>query len=66
MNTDGSFTMAISNSFLSPLEKNHTAADLEKFSVIFFLYTDIGVLCVLIRIALDEVIVMRTHNIPSC
>ena len=28
-NTDGSFTMAVSNSFLSPLEKNLIAADLD-------------------------------------
>ena len=27
-NTDGSFTTAVSNSFLSPLEKNPIAADL--------------------------------------
>ena len=27
-NTDGSFTTAVSNSFLSPLEKNPTIADL--------------------------------------
>ena len=28
-NPDGSFTTAVSNSFLSPLEKNSIAADLE-------------------------------------
>ena len=27
-NTDGSFTMALSNYFLSPLEENHIVADL--------------------------------------
>ena len=27
-NTDGSFTMAVSNSFLSPLEKKPVAADM--------------------------------------
>ena len=35
-NIDGSFTTAISNSFFSPLEKKHVAADLENFRVKFF------------------------------
>ena len=35
-NTDGSFTTAVLNSFLSPLEKNPIAADLGQFRVIFF------------------------------
>ena len=34
-NTDGSFTTAVSKSFLGPLEKNHTAADFGYFRVIF-------------------------------
>ena len=33
-NTDGSITMAISNSFLSPLEKNSIAADIIIFAII--------------------------------
>ena len=35
-NTDGPFTMAVSKSFLSPLEKNPIAADLGQFRVIFY------------------------------
>ena len=46
-NTDGSFTRAVSNSFLSPLETNSIAADLGKFREI-----ENGMLCILVRIAL--------------
>ena len=35
-NTDGSFTMPVLNSSLSPLEKNPIAADLGSFKLIFF------------------------------
>ena len=35
-NTDGSFTTAVSNSFLSPLETKTITADLGKFRAIFF------------------------------
>ena len=38
LNTDGSFTTAVSTLFFTPLEKNSIAADLEKFRLIFFLY----------------------------
>ena len=41
--------MVVSNSFSSPLEQKHIAADLEKLRVIF--YIENGILCVLIRIA---------------
>ena len=50
LNTDGSFTSAVSNSFLSPLEKSHSS----RFGIIygdFLFYIDNGILCVLIRIA---------------
>ena len=63
-NTDGLFTAALSNSFLSPLEKNPIAADLGYFTVIFFFILKMayfvfslesphrnGIFCVLIRIA---------------
>ena len=33
-NTDGLFTMSVSNSFLSPLEKNPIAADIIIFGII--------------------------------
>ena len=55
---DGSFTMAVSNSFLSPLEKIPRLKIYEIFRLIFLFYTEHGFLCVLI--------LMRTHNIPSC
>ena len=64
-NTDGLFTTAVSNSFLSPLEKI-PVADLEQFKVTFFFYIENGIMCVLIRIALNEAILMWTHNIPLC
>ena len=52
LNTDGSFTTAVSNSFWSPLVKKKTlAADLGYFRVIFFFYIENGILCVFIRIA---------------
>ena len=35
-NTDGSYATSILNLFLSPLEKNHIAADLGKLRVTFF------------------------------
>ena len=45
-NTDGSFTMAVSNLFLSPLE-NPIAADLELITVTFFFFQiENGILCV--------------------
>ena len=53
-NTDGSFTTAVSNSFLSPLERDPIAADIIIFGIIkceFLYYIDNDILCVLIRIA---------------
>ena len=53
-NTDGSFTMAISNSFLKPQQKNPIATGIIVFRMIsgdFLFYFDSGMLCVLIRIA---------------
>ena len=50
-NTDGSFTMAVSNSFLNPLEKSHCC----RFRMIsgnFLFYIENGILCVLVKIAL--------------
>ena len=51
--------MAVSNSFLSPLEKKPIAAYLGLFSVIFFFIVKWYIF------VLDEAILMRTHNIPS-
>ena len=49
-NTDCSFTTAISNSFLSPLEKIPKLQILDNLGDFLF-YIENGVLCVLIRIA---------------
>ena len=57
---DVSYTTVVSNSFLSPLEKNPLAADLA-FNVIFFFILKI-VYCVYLL----ESPLMRTHSIPSC
>ena len=49
-NTDGSFTTAVSNSFLSPKEKSLGC----RFGIIqcdFLFYIENGILCILIRIA---------------
>ena len=50
-NTNGSFTKAVLNSVLSPLEKNPIAADLGYFRLILSFYIENGILFVLIRIA---------------
>ena len=50
-NTDGSFTTAVSNSFLSPLEKKKHSC---RFGIIqgdFLFYIENGILCVLIRMS---------------
>ena len=48
-NTDGSFTTAVSNSFLSPLER---IPQLQiKNNLLVFFYIGNGILCLLIRIA---------------
>ena len=49
-NTDGSFTTAVSTSFLSPWKKAHSC----RFGIIkgvFLIHIENGILCVLIRIA---------------
>ena len=48
-NTDGLFTIAVSNSFLSPLE-NIQQLQLWDNLVFFFFHIENGVLCVFIRI----------------
>ena len=45
---DGSFTMAVSNSFLGPLEKNPWLQIWENLGCFLF-YTENNMLCVLIR-----------------
>ena len=50
-NTDGSFTMAVSNPLLSPLEKTQIAANLGLFWGDFLFYIENGILCVPVRIA---------------
>ena len=49
-NTDGSFTTAVSNSFLSPLEKIPWLQIWDNL-VCFCFYIKNGILCVVIRIA---------------
>ena len=48
-NTDGSFTTAVSNSFLSPKEKTHPMQVCDNLGSYLILIN--GILCVLIRIA---------------
>ena len=51
VNTDGSSTTAVSNTFFGPLKKSHSGR-LRIIKGIFFLfYIENGMLCVLIRIA---------------
>ena len=55
----------------SPLTINPIAADIFTWNNLedFLFYIDNGMLCVLIRMAFNrlyEVILIRTHNIPSC
>ena len=57
-NTDGSFTTAVSNSFLGPLKnKTHSC----RFGITWddFLFN-------IEKWNINEAILMRTHNIPSC
>ena len=49
-NTDGSFTTAVWNSFLGPLEKSHSCR-FGKVWADFLFYIENGILCVLTRIA---------------
>ena len=48
-NPDGSFTTAVSNSFLSPLENSHSCRFIINLGDFLF-YIENGILCVLIRI----------------
>ena len=57
--------MAVSNSFLSPFEQNPIIAHLGEFMGFSFLYGKNGILFTQQNL-LNEVIIMRTHNIPSC
>ena len=59
--------MAVSKSFFSPkeLRKNPLAADLGLLRVIFFYIGNSIILCTH-KNRLNEAILMRTHNIPSC
>ena len=50
-NTDGSFTTAVSNSFLSPLDKKSYSCRFGIIKVVFLFHIKNGILCVLIRIA---------------
>ena len=50
-NTDGSFTTAVSNSFLSPLEKKAHSCRLGIIYGVSLIHIENGILCVLIRIA---------------
>ena len=59
-NTDGWFSTAVSNSFLSPLEENPKAANLGYFTVIFSFIQKWCIVCIVY-----EAILMRTHNIHS-
>ena len=51
LNTDGSFTMAVSNSFLSPLEKQSYSCTFELILDDVLFYLENGILCVILRIA---------------
>ena len=62
-NTDGSFTMTVSNSFLSPKEKLQVCDD---FRVTFFCYIDKWHIVCTHKNRLDEAILIRTHNLPYC
>ena len=50
-NTDGSFTTAVSNSFLSPLEKKARSCRFGIIYGVFLIHIKNGILCALIRIA---------------
>ena len=62
-NTEGSFTMAVSNSFLSPLEKSNICRFVIICGVFFFILK--MVYCVYSLESPIEAILMRTNNIPS-
>ena len=52
---------------LESLGKNHIAADWGYFRVIFFFffYIENDIVCIHLN-RLDDAILIRTHNIPSC
>ena len=64
-NTDGSSTTAVSNSFLSPLEKSHSGRCRIIKADFSSLYCKWYVVCTY-QNRLDEAILIRRHNIPSC
>ena len=63
-NTDGSFTTAVSNSFLSPLENIPWLQIWDKLGWFSCLYWKWYIVCTH-KIRLNEAILMRTHKIPS-